>query len=301
MTTYPFHFIDVFADRALAGNPLTLVPDADGLNEVQMRAIAREFNQSETTFLVAPTLPGADRQLRSFTPGGFEVLGAGHNAMGAWLWLAASGELDAGRTDFVQQIGSQLLPVRVDRSGARAVVTMDQSPPTFHAELRDRAELAASLGLDPGDLAGDVPPQVVATGVTHLMIPVTTRAAVDRAIPDSPRLAAVLREAGGEGAYLYSLQSGPDSVDDIAAYTRFFNPTVGIWEDPATGTAAGPLAARLVALGRVPDGSTVAIEQGRHLGRPSILRVRVAGESVRLSGSGVVVASGILDLAGSTA
>ena len=83
-----FYLIDVFAQRPLTGNPLALVPDADDLAEAQMRAIAREFNQSETTFLLDPGLPGATWRLRSFTPIGAEVYGAGHNALGAWLWLA---------------------------------------------------------------------------------------------------------------------------------------------------------------------------------------------------------------------
>jgi hypothetical protein len=85
--------VDVFATRPLTGNQLSLVPDADGLDESQMRAIAREFNQSETTFLLRPTLAGATCRLRSFTPTGAEVSGAGHNALGAWIWLEASGRL----------------------------------------------------------------------------------------------------------------------------------------------------------------------------------------------------------------
>ena len=89
----PFYFVDVFATRPLTGNPLSLVPDADGLDETQMCAIAREFNQSETTFLLRPSLPGATVRLRSFTPAGVEVGGAGHNALGAWLWLEAAGRL----------------------------------------------------------------------------------------------------------------------------------------------------------------------------------------------------------------
>ena len=88
-----FYWVDVFASRPLTGNPLALVPDADDLDESQMHAIAREFNQSETTFLLRPRLPGATCRLRSFTPAGAEVGGAGHNALGAWLWLAASGRL----------------------------------------------------------------------------------------------------------------------------------------------------------------------------------------------------------------
>lgn len=86
-----FYFVDVFASQPLSGNPLSLVADADRLDEAQMRAIAREFNQSETTFLLRPTRPGATWRLRSFTPIGAEVGGAGHNALGAWLWLAAAG------------------------------------------------------------------------------------------------------------------------------------------------------------------------------------------------------------------
>jgi PhzF family phenazine biosynthesis protein len=94
-TTVPFVFVDVFASEPLTGNPLALVPNADGRPVERMRAIAKEFNQSETTFLVRPTRPGATWRLRSFTPIGVEVLGAGHNAMGAWIWLADSGRLPA--------------------------------------------------------------------------------------------------------------------------------------------------------------------------------------------------------------
>src|SRR5215469_1765886 len=99
MTEAAFFFVDVFAERPLTGNPLTLVPDADHLDEARMRAIAREFNQSETTFVVRPSLPGAHVRLRSFTPAGVEVGGAGHNALGAWLWLEAAGRLASAVAD----------------------------------------------------------------------------------------------------------------------------------------------------------------------------------------------------------
>jgi PhzF family phenazine biosynthesis protein len=135
---------------------------------------------------------------------------------------------------------------------------------------------------------------VVSTGAGHLLVPVRDRAAVDRAAPDSARLAAVLKQAGGEGCYLYS----PDPVDpsDAVAYTRFFNPTVGIAEDPATGTAAGPLVARLAAEGRIPAEADVVVEQGHALGRPSRIRVSVAGDRVRVGGSGLVVAEGTISV-----
>lgn len=293
----PFAWIDVFADRPLAGNPLALVPDADALTEEQLRGIAREFNQSETTFLCRPTAPGADVRLRSFTPAGVEVGGAGHNAMGAWIWLAASGRLEAGRREFVQQIGDDLLPVRVspaagDGGGAR--ITMEQSPPVFPGRHADPGALAGALGLGPGDLATDRLPEVGSTGAAHLLVPAASPRAVDAAAPDAAALTALLAGAGAEGCYLYTTAVGAGS--GLAASARFFNPTVGIAEDPATGTAAGPLAARLVRDGDAPAGTPVVIEQGRALGRPSRLVVTVEGKLVALAGSGIVAATGTLHL-----
>jgi trans-2,3-dihydro-3-hydroxyanthranilate isomerase len=295
-TRVPFCFVDVFAWQPLTGNPLSLVIDADELPEPQMRAIAREFNQSETTFLLRPSRPGATWRLRSFTPIGAEVFGAGHNALGAWLWLAAAGRLPADHTQpLAQEIGGDVLPVEVIRTaGSPVAVSMDQSPPQFGAIAGDRAELAASLGLAETDLAPGEPAQVVSTGAGHLLVPLRDRAAVDRATPDTARLAAVLRRAGGEGCYLYSRD--PVDAERAVAYTRFFNPTVGIPEDPATGTAAGPLLALLVASGRVPDHSTAFVEQGYALGRPSRIQVSVSGPRVRVGGSGLVVAEGTLKL-----
>ena len=291
----PFYFVDVFATGPLTGNPLSLVPDADGLDEAQMRAIAREFNQSETTFVLRPSLPGASVRLRSFTPAGAEVGGAGHNALGAWLWLEAADRLAAppAGSGLQQEIAGQVLPVEVVREAGRpAVVWMDQSPPVFGGVAGDRARLAVCLGLGERDLLPGEDAQVVSTGAGHLLVPAGDRDAVDRAVPDPARLVRALRQVGAEGCYLYS----PDPVDAAAAvaYARFFNPTVGIAEDPATGTAAGPLAARLVAAGRVPDESTVIIEQGYALGRPSRIAVSVCGQRVRVGGSGLVVAEGTL-------
>jgi trans-2,3-dihydro-3-hydroxyanthranilate isomerase len=295
--TVRFVFVDVFALSPLTGNPVAVVPDADDLDLTTLRAIAREFNQSETTFLLRPTAAGADWRLRSFTPIGAEVFGAGHNALGAWLWLVAAGRVPADRSRYIQQIGDDLLDVAVHRTPGRPdVVSMDQSPPVFGNTIDDPAELAAALGLPALDLVPDRQAQVVSTGAGHLLVPVRNRAAVDAATPDNARLATLLQEVDGEGCYLYSLD--PVDRSQAVAYTRFFNPTMGIHEDPATGTAAGPLVARLVAEGIVPDGTTAVIEQGHALGRPSRIHVTVSGDVVRISGSGLIVADGSLHLPG---
>lgn len=290
----PFYLVDVFAVAPLTGNPVAIVPDADNIAEATMRALAREFNQSETTFLLRPDRAEATWRLRSFTPIGAEVLGAGHNALGAWLWLASSGRLGerpAGR--FVQQIGRDLLDVTVGTDDHGAIeVAMDQSPPRYGEIVDDPAALAAALGLSAADIASDPPAQVVSTGAAHLLVPLRDRTAVDRAAPETSRLTELLGKAGGEGCYLYTL----DVVEPSSlAYARFFNPAMGIWEDPATGTAAGPLAALLGRRGK-GAGRPVVVEQGYTLGRPSRIRVRADGKLVRISGGGLVVAEGVLHL-----
>jgi len=287
-STVGFVIVDVFAERPLTGNPLAVVPDADLLDVGRMRALAREFNQSETTFVLQPTRPDADWRLRSFTPAGAEVGGAGHNALGTWLWLAHAGRIGTGT--FRQEIGEDVLTVEVVAAGQEPTrVVMRQSAPVFGTVVDATRELAEALGLTGSDVDRSLPAQVVGTGADHLLVPLRDRAAVDRARVDPRTLAAALRAAGGEGCYVFTT-----ATDGAHAYARFFNPTMGISEDPATGTAAGPLAAALVRAGRVPDGTTVQVQQGHVLGRPSRLQVEVRGDVVRLSGSGLVVGEGWL-------
>ena len=240
--------------------------------------VAREFNQSETTF-VLPGSGAATRRLRSFTTGRAEVGGAGHNALGAWWWLAHDGQVGPG--DHVQQIGADELPLRIERDGDRLLVAMRQGEPVPAQQTVAASTIAPPLALEAGDIGAG---RVVSTGTPHLLVPAADRQAVDRAAPHAPALKRVLAEAGAEGCYLYALD-GPEP------YARFFNPTVGLWEDPATGTAAGPLAWSLVESGALP-GPDVEIEQGHALGRPSRLRLRVEGTAVTLSGSAVLAAEG---------
>ena len=291
----PFHFVDVFAVEPLTGNPLVVVEDAADLPHELLQRIAREFNQSETTFLLPPTRPTADWRLRSFTPAGIEVFGAGgHNTLGAWWWLAEAGKLAlSGRlTVFQQEIGDGVLPVTIAETDGRvARVEMDQQPASAGRHCEDVAGLAAALGVSRSDLAIDrAPCQVVSTGVAHLLVPIRNREAVDRIRPDAATLLTILGSVGGQGCYVFSLDPRrPEAI----AYTRFFNPTVGIPEDPATGTAAGPLAAHLVA-NRLAKPGRICIEQGTGIGRTSVIDVDVSPAAVKVSARAVVVASGRL-------
>lgn len=280
--------IDVFADAPLTGNPLAVVQDADGLSDEQMRRIAGEFNQAETTFLLQSAR--ADRKLRSFTASGAEVFGAGHNALGAWLWLGEHGDLGplAISQTFHQEIGQDVLPIELEKIDGRVHGRMRQAQLRLSEPLKDAGPLAEALGLNPGDILPEPKPRPADTGAAHLMVRIRNAETVDKARPETSRLLAVLKEAQAEGCYIYAFDtSAPET-----AYARFFNPTVGLWEDAATGTAAGPLAAYLASEGQLKN-NELAIEQGTKMGRRSILRVRIT-PGPELSGAGIVVLRGVI-------
>jgi trans-2,3-dihydro-3-hydroxyanthranilate isomerase len=281
MKDIPFFLVDVFSEVPLGGNPLAVVPDADGLDERTMRKIAGEFNW----------------KLRSFTPTGDEVFGAGHNALGAWWWLAVSGQLQLqdDSTEFHQQIGTHILPLSIERrDGKVSLITMLHSAPVFGRKFENIIRIARALRLSESDFDLDrFPIQVVSTGANHMLVHVKTRDAVQRAQPDSEALLSILGEMEGQGCYLFTLET---ILSQSSAHARFFNPTVGIVEDPATGSAAGPLAAFLVDRGQIRDGMDVLIEQGFEVGRPSEIRVSICGNGVRIFGSAHVTASGLLHL-----
>jgi PhzF family phenazine biosynthesis protein len=190
----PFYLVDVFTTEPFTGNPLAVVSDADELSTELMQRIAGEFNQTETTFVLAPTHPEADWRLRSFTAVGTEVFGVGHNALGAWWWLAASGRLtlDAPIRTFTQEIDGRALPVEVRSEGGRVIaVSMAQADPVFGAVVGEVSPLASALDLGDADLSvGRLQAQVVSTGVPHLLVPVRDLGALGRARPKSEPLAA---------------------------------------------------------------------------------------------------------------
>ena len=184
--------------RPLA-TPPAVVADADGLGEPTMRRVTREFNQSETTFLLPPTQPDALWRLRSFTPSGAEVFGAGHNPLGAW-WLAEAGHLalKAPRTTFAKQLGDRVLPVEIMSTlGKLCAIGMVQASPSFGAVCTDLRALAAALRATESDILIDrLPAQVISTEASHLLVPARNRAAVDSARPDAEGLAALSANAG---------------------------------------------------------------------------------------------------------
>ena len=272
--TLSYEVVDVFTDRPFAGNPLAVVLDADDLSAGQMQALAAEFALSETAFPLRPD-DGSDYRLRIFTPE-VELPFAGHPSVGAAWVLHRLGRLPAG--DVVQSCGAGRLAVRVSAEQ----VVLAGSPPRCGPEL-DPGPLLAAVGLGAADLAGT--PRTAGAGLDFTFLPVTA-GAVARAVPDLAALRALPLGAGLSVTAL-DLAAGE-------AHSRVFVPSVGIAEDPATGSAAVGLGAYLAGAGLLRDGeASYVVRQGAELGRPSTLRctVRVqAGAAVATSVAGGVVA-----------
>ena len=296
MNPYTFVLVDVFTECPLAGNQLPVILNAEGLDDGQLQAIAREFNYSETTFILPPRQAKADWRLRSFTKKE-EVFGSGHHTLGAWWTLAARGELALRdpETEFWQEIGESIWAVSITSEGRAPLrVAMTQDKPRFGDKLTDLAGLAHALGLEVSDFDLErLKPQAVSTGAMHLLTPVRALSVLERVRVNAERLVAVARPLGCEGCYLFSLETRePNS----AAHARAFFPGIGISEDPATGSAAGPLGALLASRGLLPEGTWRVIEQGDEIGRPSRIEVRVSGGQVEVAGRSVIVAEGKLFL-----
>ena len=275
-------WLDVYTATPLTGNQLAVVHDADGLSDETMLAFARETGLSETCFLQSPTEPGADYRNRIWMTTK-ELAFAGHPSVGAAVAVAlARGEREAS---YVQQTLAGLQPcdVRV-HDERRATCSMLQEPPVFGDEL-DPGDLLAAAGLDAGQQHPDLPPQVVSTGVPQIMFPVSGSIAAAR--PDVAHLAPLLERHDAVTLYVAVLDG------ERADVRSFFMGTEGPVEDPATGSAAGPLMAYAHARTGV---ERLSIDQGVVMGRPSRMECSWEGDRPQVGGDVVLVASGTVHL-----
>jgi trans-2,3-dihydro-3-hydroxyanthranilate isomerase len=297
--THRFVQVDVFTDRVFGGNPLAVVLDGRGLADGEMQAIARELNLSETTFLLPVTRPECVARVRIFTPRR-EIPFAGHPTLGtAWV-LAAQSMISPKTCHFALE--ENIGPVLVELEGPPerpSFVWMHHRDATFGPEIIDRALAARALGLAERDLLPAAPVQSVSTGNPFLLIPLRDRVVVDRAALDVGALMKLPPHASALGVFVFA----PD-VEGGHVYSRMFAPhTSGVPEDPATGSAGGPLGAYLVRYGLVPDSDEVAIvsEQGTKMGRQSLVHIRLrAGRGqasdIRVGGGVMPVLEGHLSL-----
>jgi trans-2,3-dihydro-3-hydroxyanthranilate isomerase len=275
MAAFRYVVCDVFTDRALAGNQVAVFTDARGIAEADLQPLARELNLSETVFVYPPERDGHVR-LRIFTPAA-EVPFAGHPTLGAAFVLAGPLQLIEIRLE----TGNGTVPVLLEREGARiSFGWMEQPLPTI-AAFEDADEVQAALGV-----RSALPVELYDNGLPHVFVALGSREDVAALQPDLQRLAAL-------GPYGINCFAG----EGTSWKTRVFLPGLGIAEDPATGSAAGPLALHLARHGRIAFGDEVEIEQGVETARASRLYARVYGtdesvERVEVGGSAVVVARG---------
>lgn len=260
----PFVLLDVFAEAPFSGNQLCVVPETpDGLGADTMLTLAREIAFSETTFVTAVRPDGYD--VRIFTPEK-ELPFAGHPTLGTAFALASSGR--TGR-DVVQRCGAGEIPVTIDVEAGRG--RMRQLPSVFGREVDDPRTVAAAAGLSSGDLVEGLPIVAVSTGIPHLMVPVRDEAALRRASRDERACRALFGpNDDAESLYLFTVRGDGDVM------ARMFDRWPSIGEDPATGSAAGPLGAYLSAHRLAGMPGTVTIAQGELAGRPSFLHVEAA-------------------------
>lgn len=320
-----FRQVDVFADRPLTGNPLAVFLDAEGLTDAQMQGLAREMNLSETTFVLPPTPAGreagASFRLRIFMPA-IELPFAGHPVIGSVWVLADEGRLGfAGPSTVVRvELGVGTLPIELssDRAGHVDMITMTQGDPRVLAVLGhlERIDLAEALGISTADLgwtgpdgtaydAAAAPPRLATTGFPYLVVP----------LRDANVLGGLTPQRGGAAAALIGPRYGTDSLalvvmGDVSqageadARVRVFcDPATGIAEDPATGSAAGPIGVVLgLQAGARATRTHLVIKQGVEMGRPSRLEVLVdfaadgAPRVVRVAGRTVPILEGVAHL-----
>jgi trans-2,3-dihydro-3-hydroxyanthranilate isomerase len=279
MTDYRFRIVNVFAQSALAGNPLCVFEDGTGLPGATMQALALQFNLSETTFLLPSTV--ATARVRIFTPT-FEMPFAGHPTLGS-AHVARALRATGDRVTLEMRAG--IIPVEAQGD----VWTLSANAPRHRPPAASRADLAAMLGLAQSDLA-DAPPLWVDTGSEQLVVPLATFDAVKRANPGAAAMQAHANNGARAMAYVFAREG--DSV-----LARFFFPKHGsVVEDPGTGSACANLGGWLLATG-APLPQRLAIDQGEAVGRPCRLALTVTAErQILVSGRVIELGSGTVTL-----
>lgn len=299
-----FHTLDVFTDRKFGGNPLAIVLGADTLTTEQMQTITREFNLSETTFVMTPENPAHTAKVRIFYPGG-EVPFAGHPTLGTAALLAELKNKPSCtiETTVTLELKAGLTPVKISRIADRLTGIFTAPVIPFHtdAKLPSVDLVAKAINLEPSDIGFDGHgPASIEGGPRFFYVPLKSREALARSAVRQPYWSEMLAPLGGlEAAYLYA-RGGENEGTHFRA--RMYDPGGGIPEDPATGSATALLAAQLLKAEKLKDGAhRWQLEQGYEMGRPSDLRLEADVESgklkaVRVGGSAVRMMSGELEL-----
>jgi trans-2,3-dihydro-3-hydroxyanthranilate isomerase len=302
-----FNTLDVFTNKRFGGNPLAVVHDADALTTEQMQTIAREFNLSETIFVMKPADANNTARVRIFFPGG-EMPFAGHPTLGCAILLAEMKHKPgcSFETEIRLEEVAGLVPVKVSRIGD-VPHGMFNAPvvPKKIADGPAKADIAEALGISPDEIGFDGhTPMLIEGGPAFFFAPVVSRSAVEKARPCEPAWSALMASLSQHEAYVdavYVYTRGGDGKD-ASFRSRMFAPGGGIPEDPATGSATALLARQILISDELKDGKhRFVLEQGYEMKRPSDLvleadiaqgdltQVRVGGQAVRVSAGIITV------------
>ena len=297
--THPYLHWDVFTSEPLYGNQLAVFTDGRGIDATTMQRMAREMNLSESTFILPAETPGTDLRMRIFTPIQ-EVPMAGHPTVGSTFALAHTGFIEPGRPRVVFGLNVGPTPVDLEWEGDRLrFAWMTQGLPEFGPAIDARSQVASALGLSLADLAPGLPVQTVSCGLRLLFVPLRDRETVDRAISDLAAFRRLMAELNVNVPIFLFATLPPGG--EAAVYSRMFAPAFGIIEDPATGSASGPLGCYLVQHGVLAPGAARSMInlQGVAMGRCSRLYFSIDGApsaitGVRVGGKAVLVGRGEL-------
>jgi trans-2,3-dihydro-3-hydroxyanthranilate isomerase len=286
---------DVFTDRPLTGNQLAVFTEPDGLSTDDMARITREMNFSECTFIRPAEQPGTDVRVRIFGLDG-EMPFAGHPVIGSTFALAQQGLVKPPKRGLVLGLGLGPTPVDLEWKGTElAYAWMTQQPPKYGPTLEARDRMASVLGIERATIQDGVPIQEVSCGLPFVFVPLVSRAAVDQCVLDPRANEAMFKEAGlpRRGVFVFSVEPGDDPA---TVYSRMLG---NGREDPATGSASGPLGCYLVRYRLVPasQAGQIVSRQGVKMGRPSRVHIRITGgpdeiTDVKVGGTSVLVGDG---------
>jgi trans-2,3-dihydro-3-hydroxyanthranilate isomerase len=304
MTKFHYSLVDVFTDRPFGGNPLAVFPDARGLSTETMQALAKEFNLSETTFVLPPRDSIHDHYVRIFTPA-TELPIAGHPTLGTAFVLArdqpqSQPAQTAKKLLFEEGVGT--VPVVLQYKGhALQSIQMTQPLPTFGAQWSDRKSIAAMLSLSTTDFDDTLPLETVSCGVPFLYVALKSQHALQSIRFRRDLWEQTWHDFEAQGIFVFTQEQ---DTSDPTVHSRMFAPAMGIQEDPATGAASGPLGCFLVQHKRVPHAPVAHIlsKQGFEMGRPSFVHITIEQNAeqisaVYVSGQCCFMGEGVIELA----
>jgi trans-2,3-dihydro-3-hydroxyanthranilate isomerase len=294
-----FLHYDVFTDRRFEGNQLAVFTEAAGIDEQTMQKLTAEMNFSESTYILPAEQPETDIRMRIFTPGS-ELPMAGHPVVGSAFALAREGVIKRGQGRFVFGLNIGPTPVELEWNGdALSFAWMDQKLPEVKPPVASSQDVLRAVGIDHDAFASTkLPIEEISCGNAFIFVPLASRAALDAAEPDVAGLKR-LRSGFGKhvGVFLFTTDG---ATDDTTIYSRMFAPSQGIIEDPATGSASGPVGCYLLTHGLVPPdrADRIVSLQGVAMGRPSYIHIKIGSDDrgaitrVQVGGQSILAGEG---------